>query len=171
MSESDQGRPEDVASGSAESAVPEAPNPQWDPNATQFVPPPQSLPSYGQPVPPPGAYPPQASAPVPGYGQPGPYQQPVPGYGQPGTPGWQGQGYPPHPEAKSKMVAGLLGILLGGFGAHRFYLGYNQIGVIQLVVTFFTCGLGAVWGLIEGILILTGSEQFRTDATGRPLVE
>jgi hypothetical protein len=32
-----------------------------------------------------------------------------------------------------------------------------------------TCGLGAIWGLVEGILILVGNDNFRTDATGRPL--
>jgi hypothetical protein len=74
------------------------------------------------------------------------------------------------PEAKSKLVAGLLGIFLGGFGVHRFYLGYTQIGVIQIVVTIVTCGLGSLWGLVEGILILTGS-GIKEDAQGRPLVD
>lgn len=69
---------------------------------------------------------------------------------------------------KSKMTAGLLGIFLGGFGAHRFYLGYTAIGVIQLVVSLVTCGVGSIWGLIEGILCLTGS---MTDAEGRPLTD
>ena len=73
------------------------------------------------------------------------------------------------PQAKSKLVAGLLGILVGGFGVHRFYLGYTSIGIIQIVVTLVTCGLGAIWGLVEGILILVGNDNFRTDATGRPL--
>ena len=74
------------------------------------------------------------------------------------------------PDAKSKLVAGLLGIFLGGFGVHRFYLGYTQIGVIQIIVTIVTCGLGSIWGLVEGILILTGS-GIKEDAEGRPLVD
>jgi len=74
------------------------------------------------------------------------------------------------PGAKSKMAAGLLGIFLGGFGVHRFYLGYTGIGVAQIVVTLITCGAGALWGFIEGILILTGS-GITTDAEGRPLTE
>jgi len=71
----------------------------------------------------------------------------------------------------------LLGIFLGGLGIHRFYLGYTAIGIIQVVVTvslgILTCGIGAVaghlWGMVEGILILTG--QINKDAQGRPLAE
>jgi TM2 domain-containing membrane protein YozV len=54
-----------------------------------------------------------------------------------------------------KMVAGILGILLGSFGAHKFYLGYTKEGIIQLIVTIVTCGLGGVIGFIEGIIYLT----------------
>jgi ribosomal protein L40E len=71
-------------------------------------------------------------------------------------------------QGRSQLVAGLLGIILGGLGVHRFYLGYTAIGVAQLLVTFATCGLGAVWGFIEGILILTGG--INVDADGKPLV-
>lgn len=69
---------------------------------------------------------------------------------------------------KSKLVAGILGILVGWAGVHRFYLGYTAIGVAQILVTFITCGAGYIWGLIEGILILVGS-TITTDADGRPL--
>lgn len=62
---------------------------------------------------------------------------------------------------KSKIAAGLLGIFLGAFGVHNFYLGYTTKAVIQLVLTVATCGIGSIatsiWGLIEGIMILTGS--------------
>lgn len=63
------------------------------------------------------------------------------------------------PGAEKKLVAGLLGILLGGFGIHKFYLGYTKEGIIQIVITFVTCGVGSVVGLIEGILYLTKSEE------------
>jgi TM2 domain-containing membrane protein YozV len=69
---------------------------------------------------------------------------------------------------KSKLVAGILGILVGWAGVHRFYLGYTAIGIAQILVTFLTCGAGYIWGLIEGILILVGS-TITTDAEGRPL--
>lgn len=70
-------------------------------------------------------------------------------------------------EQKSKMAAGLLGIFLGGWGVHNFYLGNTTRGIIQIVVTVVTCGVGALWGLIEGIMILCGS--IKTDAKGVPL--
>lgn len=75
----------------------------------------------------------------------------------------------PAQEGKSKMVAGLLGIFLGGWGIHNFYLGNTGRGIAQIIVTIVTCGIGALWGLIEGILILTGS--INTDADGKPLVQ
>jgi TM2 domain-containing membrane protein YozV len=71
--------------------------------------------------------------------------------------------------SKSKVTAGLLGIFLGGFGIHRFYLGYTTIGVVQIFVTIFTLGFGALWGFVEGILIFAGS--IRTDSAGVPLID
>lgn len=70
-------------------------------------------------------------------------------------------------EQKSKIAAGLLGIFLGGWGIHNFYLGNTTRAIIQIVVTIVTCGAGALWGLIEGILILCGN--INTDAKGVPL--
>lgn len=76
-------------------------------------------------------------------------------------------------QGKSKLIAALLGIFLGPFGAHNFYLGYTTKAVIQLCITFLTCGIGAIvtfiWGIIEGIMILTGS--ISVDAKGIPLVD
>ena len=69
--------------------------------------------------------------------------------------------------SKSKLVAGLLQIFLGSFGVGRFYLGYVGIGIAQILVTWLTCGFGAIWPLIDGIMILTGS--VKTDANGNPL--
>lgn len=109
--------------------------------------------------PPPAGYaapdPAQAAAPQQGY-----YPQQQPAYGQPAVPG-----------AKSRMVAGLLGIFVGGLGIHNFYLGYTNKAIIQIVVTLVTCGFGAIWGLVEGIMILTKSGNFLTDADGVPLTD
>lgn len=58
-------------------------------------------------------------------------------------------------EAKQKkLVAAILGILLGGLGIHKFYLGYITAGIIQIILSFF-CGIGSLIGLIEGIIYLT----------------
>ena len=70
-------------------------------------------------------------------------------------------------EAKSRIVAGLLAIFLGGWGIHNFYLGYTNKGIMQLVITILSCGIGAIWGFIEGILIFMGN--INTDANGIPL--
>lgn len=61
--------------------------------------------------------------------------------------------------ASKKLAAGLLGILLGSLGIHKFYLGYTTEGIIMLVVSFFTCGIMGVVGLIEGILYLTMPDE------------
>ena len=82
------------------------------------------------------------------------------------------QGMPVN-NAKSKIAAGLLGIFLGCFGVHNFYLGYTGKAVAQLLITILSCFVlsfvSAVWGLIEGILILTGS--INVDAEGNRLVD
>ncbi len=62
-------------------------------------------------------------------------------------------------EENKKMIAGLLAILLGGFGVHKFILGYQKEGIIQLVITFVTCGAGSIIGLIEGIIYLTKTDE------------
>jgi TM2 domain-containing membrane protein YozV len=138
---------------------PAAPTPPPPPD---YPPPPaaEPPPAYGTPTPP-GGY----GAQPQGYGAPPP---PVGAYGQP-APGYAAAPY--DPQAKSKIAAGLLGIFLGGFGVHRFYLGYTKIGVIQLIVTIVTCGIGSIWGFVEGILYLIGANGYTTDATGRPLRE
>ena len=63
------------------------------------------------------------------------------------------------PGAEKKIVAGILGILLGGLGIHKFYLGYTKEGIIQIVITVCTCGFGSILGLIEGIIYLTKSDE------------
>ncbi|MEI6085094.1 MAG: TM2 domain-containing protein [Verrucomicrobiota bacterium] len=60
--------------------------------------------------------------------------------------------------AEKKVVAGIFGILLGGFGVHKFYLGYTKEGIIQILL-FLACGIGSIIGLIEGIIYLTKSDE------------
>ena len=92
-------------------------------------------------------------------------------YQAPGQ-GYQPPVYPPvGTPLKSKMAAGLLGIFLGAFGVHNFYLGYTTKAVIQLCLTLLSCGIlsfaSGIWGFIEGIMLLTGS--INVDGNGMPL--
>lgn len=80
------------------------------------------------------------------------------------------QGTNVNKKQKSKVVAGILGVLVGGLGIHRFYLGYTGMGVIQLILTFLTFGVSSTWGFIEGILILCGV-GITEDADGVPLLD
>jgi TM2 domain-containing membrane protein YozV len=65
--------------------------------------------------------------------------------------------------ASKKMVAGILAILIGSLGIHKFYLGFTTPGLIMLLVTVLTCGFGSIVtgiiGLIEGIMYLTKSDE------------
>jgi TM2 domain-containing membrane protein YozV len=61
--------------------------------------------------------------------------------------------------ADKKMVAGILGILVGSLGVHKFVLGYTTEGIIQIAISIVTCGVGGIIGLIEGIIYLTKSDE------------
>jgi TM2 domain-containing membrane protein YozV len=66
----------------------------------------------------------------------------------------------PQDVSQKKLIAGLLGILLGGLGIHKFYLGITTPGIIMLVLGLVTCGsISGIIGLIEGIIYLTKSDQ------------
>ena len=116
--------------------------------------------AYGQ-----QPYDPQAYGQQPGYGYPPPPGYPVPAGVSPQAP------YGVHPVTgvpysdKQKLVAGLLQLLIP-LGIGRMYIGDTGVGVAQLLVTIFTCGIGAVWPFIDGILILVGD---KTDVRGLPL--
>ena len=76
-------------------------------------------------------------------------------------------GYDPEPlqsEAQNKKIAAAIcGILIGSFGIHKFILGNNTAGLIMLLVTLLTCGVGGlvmhVIGIAEGIIYLTKSDE------------
>ncbi len=63
------------------------------------------------------------------------------------------------PGAEKKIVAGILGILLGSLGIHRFYLGDTTGGILRIVITVITCGFGGIIGLIEGIIYLVKPDE------------
>ncbi|AIY12939.1 TM2 domain-containing protein [Cellulophaga baltica] len=72
-------------------------------------------------------------------------------------------------DENKKVLAGLLAIFLGSFGVHKFILGYQKEGIIQLIVSVVTCGFGGIIGLIEGIIYLTKSDEefYNTYQVGR----
>jgi|TARA_B100001971_G_scaffold3705_1_gene3041 TM2 domain-containing membrane protein YozV len=53
--------------------------------------------------------------------------------------------------ADKKLPAGICGILIGALGIHKFILGYQTEGIIMLLVTILTCGLGGRWHLPDGV--------------------
>lgn len=157
--------------------------PAYDPNASAYSQYGQAAqPSYGQPAAP--ACDPNNAYAQPdynqaNYGQQGyaapsynqsAYTQPAyaqqPAYGQPVAPAGYAQ--------KSKLAAGLLGIFLGCFGVHNFYLGNTGKAVAQLLLTVIGWiliigpAVAGIWGLVEGILILCShyGSQWHRDAQG-----
>lgn len=144
------------------------PGPSDDPNG-------QQQPGY-QYGPQPGQ---QPGGPPPGYQQPG-YQQPGYQQGYP-PPGYPQQGYPQGPYGmdpaaprgydpygrpysdKSKIIAGVLQLLVGVVGAGRWYTGHYGMAVAQLL----TCGGLGIWALVDGVYLLVSDQV--TDQHGRPL--
>jgi TM2 domain-containing membrane protein YozV len=65
--------------------------------------------------------------------------------------------------ADKKIAAGICGILIGALGIHKFLLGYTTAGVIMILVTVLTLGIGGfvmgIIGLIEGIIYLTKTDE------------
>ena len=62
-------------------------------------------------------------------------------------------------QESKRIIAGVLGIVLGSFGIHKFILGYTKEGIIQLVISFISCGILGLIGLIEGIIYLTKTDE------------
>lgn len=71
-------------------------------------------------------------------------------------------------EENKKVLAGVLGILFGYLGIHKFILGYTKEGIIQILLNLL-CGLGGLIGLIEGIIYLTKTDEdfYQTYQVGR----
>ncbi|NWK57525.1 TM2 domain-containing protein [Verrucomicrobiaceae bacterium N1E253] len=69
----------------------------------------------------------------------------------------------PVPGADKKILAGVLGIILGSLGIHKFVLGYQKEGIIMLVISLVSCGFASpvmgIIGLIEGIMYITKSDE------------
>ncbi len=74
--------------------------------------------------------------------------------------------------AQKKIAAGICGILLGGFGVHKFILGFNGAGITMLLiyvicmmagclifVPVFGCFVIQIIGVIEGVIYLTKTDE------------
>jgi TM2 domain-containing membrane protein YozV len=65
--------------------------------------------------------------------------------------------------ADKRVAAGILGILVGWLGIHKFVLGYTTEGLIMLLGSVLTCGIAGIVfgpiGLVEGILYLVKSDE------------
>ena len=76
------------------------------------------------------------------------------------------------PQQSSKRIAaGILAIIFGSLGIHKFVLGYTKEGIILLgltlvsyllmcfIIGFFLIMVPPIIGLIEGIIYLTKSDE------------
>lgn len=157
-------------------AQPYNPNPYASQQPAQLAQPFYGQPTYGQPDYTQSAQPPyyqQQAQPryeQPSYNQPPIYAQQTYYQAAQQQPGY---GY----AQKSKIVAGLLGLFLGGLGVHNFYLGYTGKAVAQLLLTLIgwiiLIGpiISGIWALIESVLILCSSygSNWHRDGRGQEL--
>ena len=65
--------------------------------------------------------------------------------------------------SNSKIIAGVLALFCGYTGLHRLYLGYKEIGFVQLAIFLVALFIyedaiiiSIVWSVVDLILILTG---------------
>lgn len=75
----------------------------------------------------------------------------------------KGNVIPKNNEESKRIIAGILGILLGALGVHKFVLGYTNQGIIMFAITILSCftasPITGLIGLIEGIIYLTKSDE------------
>jgi TM2 domain-containing membrane protein YozV/RNA polymerase subunit RPABC4/transcription elongation factor Spt4 len=60
---------------------------------------------------------------------------------------------------QDRIVTGVLAILLGGLGIQYFYLGKISAGILSILITICTCGGWEIIAIIQGIIMLTMSDQ------------
>ncbi len=64
----------------------------------------------------------------------------------------------PPQEGPSRVTLGVIALLLGGLGIHKFMMGNTQAGIIQILANC-ACGAGGWIGIAEGIIYLTKSDE------------
>lgn len=148
-----------------------APGPMEPPLPPPVPSPESSATSIEAPPPPPpgaGATPPASPPPPSAQAAGAPPGQAAPHYSPDGRWWWNGNqwlpapqsglGQPPPPPARhSRTTAGILAILLGDFGVHKFYLGNTGLGVLYLL--FCWTLIPGIIGILEGIQYLTMSDE------------
>lgn len=77
------------------------------------------------------------------------------GYGQ----GQYGPTSPFTGKTPDRVAAGLFAIFLGGLGIQYFYLGKVLGGILSIVLSLCSCGIWTLITLIQGILMLTMSDE------------
>lgn len=85
-----------------------------------------------------------------------------PGCGQPNSSTASASSYPGDP--KSRVTAGVLALLVGGLGVHKFYLNKIGLGVIYLI--FIWTFIPAIIAFVEGIIYLTQSDEAFSKSQG-----
>lgn len=72
-------------------------------------------------------------------------------------------------QENKKVLAGILALVFGYLGVHKFILGYTKEGIIQIVITLVSCGLAGIIPFVEGIIYLTKSDEefYNTYQVGR----
>ena len=58
---------------------------------------------------------------------------------------------------KEKIIYGILAILLGAFGIHKFYMGHVKNGIFYLLLSCI--GIGGILGIITGIMALIQTDE------------
>lgn len=66
---------------------------------------------------------------------------------------------PPPVQQSQRVLCGIMGLLFGGIGIHRFILGDVSGGILRIVISVCTCGFGSLIGFVEGIIYLTKSDD------------
>lgn len=97
---------------------------------------------------------------VPAYTVPELMEIMPPAAGRAQTPPTYGQPEGNYPCTSGKRIAaGVLAILLGGLGVHYFYINKVGGGFLTILLTFVTCGLWSVLTFVQGIIMLTLTDQ------------
>jgi len=58
-----------------------------------------------------------------------------------------------------RIVAGIIALVFGYLGVHKFILGYTKAGIIQIILSIVSCGILTIIPFIEGIIYLTKTDE------------